>query len=63
MRAIDICNFRRNLEQCNFIKHDTPPSIMYELIALQESINFIISSWMRINLDIIKYEKDKITQS
>ena len=63
MRAIDIYNFRRNIEAANLHNGDTPINTIGELIALNDSINFIVNSWTRINLDKIKnYEKDKTLQ-
>jgi len=61
MRATDVYNFRRNIEAANLHNGDAPINIIAELIALNDSINFIVNSWTRINLDRIKdYEKDKI---
>ena len=60
MRAIDIYNFRRNLGMSNFIDYDTPCNIISELVDLKSDIDFIINSWTRINLEKIKYEKNKI---
>lgn len=60
MRATDIYNFRRNIEQANLHNGDTPINIIAELIALNDSINFIINSWTQINLNRIKdYERNK----
>ena len=60
MRATDVYNFRRNIEQANLYKIETPINIISELIALNDSINFIVNSWTNSNLFKIKeYEKDK----
>ena len=59
MKAIDIYNFRRNLGMSNFIDCDTPCNIISELVDLKSDIDFIINSWTKINLEKIKYEKDK----
>ena len=59
MRATDVYNFRRNIEAANLYNGDTPINIIAELIALNDSINFIVNSWTRINLNRIKdYERD-----
>jgi len=63
MKAIDIYNFRRKLAQCNFHNIDTASNIITELIDLRDSIEFIVNSWTRLNIDRIKYEKDKTLQS
>jgi hypothetical protein len=63
MRAIDIYNFRRKLAQCNFHNIDTASNIITELIDLRDSIEFIVNSWTRSNIDRIKYEEDKTIQS
>jgi len=59
MKAIDIYNFRRNLIQCNYHNIDTPYNIIAELIDLRDSIEFIVNSWTRRNIDRIKYEQNK----
>lgn len=59
MRAIDIYNFRRKLIQCNFHNIDTASNIITELIDLRDSIEFIVNSWTRLNIDRIKYEQNK----
>lgn len=59
MRAIDIYNFRRNLSMSKFTDCNTPCNIISELIDLKSDIDFIINGWTRINLEKIKYEKDK----
>lgn len=59
MRATDIYNFRRKLVQCNFHNIDTASNIITELIDLRDSIEFIVNSWTRLNIDRIEYEKNK----
>ena len=59
MKAIDIYNFRRKLSQCNFHNIDTASNIITELIDLRDSIEFIVNSWTRLNIDRIKYEQNK----
>ena len=63
MRAIDIYNFRRKLIQCNFHNIDTASNIITELIDLRDSIEFIVNSWTRLNIDKIEYEQNKTIQS
>ena len=63
MKAIDIYNFRRKLVQCNFHNIDTASNIITELIDLRDSIEFIVNSWTRLNIDRIKYEQNKTIQS
>ena len=63
MKAIDIYNFRRKLAQCNFHNINTTSNIITELIDLRDSIEFIVNSWTRLNIDKIKYEQNKTTQS
>lgn len=60
MKAIDIYNFRRDLGMSNFVDCETPCNIISELIDLKNDIDFIVNGWTRINLEKIKYEKDKI---
>lgn len=60
MRATDIYNFRRNIEQANLHKIETPINIISELIDLNNSINFIVNSWTNSNLFKIKeYDENK----
>ena len=59
MKAIDIYNFRRKLVMSNFVDCDTPCNIISELVDLKSDIDFIINGWTRINIEKIKYEKDK----
>jgi len=63
MKAIDIYNFRRKLAQCNFHNINTTSNIITELIDLRDSIEFIVNSWTRLNIDRIKYEQNKTIQS
>lgn len=56
MRAIDIYNFRRNLNASKFISYETPYNVILELLDLKNDIDSIISEWIRINLEKIKYE-------
>ena len=59
MRATDVYNFRRKLRMSNFVDCDTPCNIISELVDLKSDIDFIINGWTRINIEKIKYEKDK----
>jgi hypothetical protein len=59
MKAIDIYNFRRDLNASNFINSETPCNIISELLDLKNDIDFITNGWTRVNLEKIKYEKDK----
>ena len=61
MKAIDIYNFRRNLIQNNFQNPDTHSNIISELVDLVESANFIINTWTKFNIGLLKQnnEKDK----
>ena len=59
MRAIDIYNFRRTLNNSNFDNIETPSNIISELIDLKSSIDYIVQTWTQLNLHKIKNEKDK----
>jgi hypothetical protein len=63
MKTIDIYNFRRNLNASKFISYETPYSVILELLDLKNDIDSIISEWIRINLEKIKYENNKTIQS
>jgi hypothetical protein len=56
MRAIDIYNFRRNLNASKFISYETHYNVILELLDLKNDVDSIISGWIKINLDKIKYE-------
>jgi hypothetical protein len=43
----------------NFVNYETPCNIISELVDLKSDIDFIINGWTRINLEKIKYEKNK----
>lgn len=55
MKAIDIYNFRRKLEQTDF--SNTSINIFGELIDLKQSIENIISHWISSSLLKIKYNE------
>jgi hypothetical protein len=63
MRAIDIYNFRRTLNNSNFHNIETPSNIISELIDLKNSIDYIVQTWTQLNLYKIKNEKNKTLQS
>ena len=56
MRAIDIYNFRRDLNTFNPINNEIRYNVILELLDLRNVIDSIISEWVKINLDKIKHE-------
>ena len=52
MRAIDIYNFRRNLNASNFLNCKIGQNVIFELLDLKNDIDSIVSEWKKINNQI-----------